>query len=129
MTSTTSMENRVYSFYAAKVAKPSSMRNRKTALDTTVRTFGISYQRAREIIETRTAQNLGMNPEEYRRQNEEKRQAKRVAWDTERAALIAEGHMAEESKDNPHSIRSRLIWHAEHCERVAALEAERAVKK
>lgn len=113
--------NRVYSFYSACVNKNSRYRNRKTALDTTVRQFKISYSEAREIIETRTAKNLGVDPARYRAEQAAKRHGKVTAWQKERDAHIASGRMTADSTANPFDVTGRMLAHDAHLARVAVI--------
>lgn len=116
-------ENRVYSFYASCLKNAGRYRNRKNALDSTVRKFNIPYREARAIIETHTALNLGLDPESYRSEQAEKRQQKVTDWQKERDAHIANGHMAADSTRNPFDVTDSLKWREEHLARVAAILA------
>lgn len=118
-----SQEKRVYSFYAASLKSAGRYRNRKTALDSTVRQFKISYREAREIIETQTALNLGLDPQEYRTEQAAKRSDKVTEWQRVRDGHIAAGRMTADSTQNPFEVTSRMMAHEAHLARVAAILA------
>jgi hypothetical protein len=118
---TESEQNRVYSFYAASLKSAGRNRNRKTALDSVVKRFGISYKVAREIIETNTAKNLGVDPEQYRKEQVAKRQGKVSEWQRKRDAHIAAGRMSQDSTENPFAVTNRMAMTAAHLARVEAI--------
>jgi len=118
-----SQANRVYSFYASCLKNAGRYRNRKSALDTTVRKFNIPYREAREIIETKTALNLGLDPKEYRTEQAAKRRDKVTEWQRERDSHIAAGRMSADSTANPFSVTHSLKMTEEHLARVAVILA------